>query len=208
MPFGARFPQVLSAAAEGADWAWAELYRDLGPPLLRFLAAQGAREPEDLLAEVFIDVVRNLPSFEGQEPEFRAWVFRIARNRHIDAWRAERRRPRAAAALHDEEPEAHGSDPPADAAILERAAIQEVLGTLTIDQRAVLLLRYIHQFSVEDTASILGRSPGAVRVLQHRALHSLRRTLGTGKRTQPKQGGAAPEGGEPPTLNKQSITRT
>ncbi|PKQ20196.1 MAG: hypothetical protein CVT66_06335 [Actinobacteria bacterium HGW-Actinobacteria-6] len=174
----APFPQVLSAAAEGAEWAWARLYRTHAPHLLRFLASQGARDPEDLLAEVFIQIVRKLHTFTGEEGDFRAWAFRIARRRLIDAWRAEQRRP---ATTQEATDASHHSwhAPPADRDIDQRTAVEDILATLTVDQRAVLVLRHVHQFSVDETAAILDKTPGAVRVLQHRAVRSLRRTLAT-----------------------------
>jgi len=177
MALGDRFPHVLSAAVDGADWAWAELYREFAPSLLRFIASQGAAEPEDCLGECFVQVVRNLPSFTGEEAAFRAWLFRVARNRVVDAWRAARRRPVAptddVAAVH----ETRHQQEPADASLTRRYAVEDVLALLSEDQRAVLVLRVLDQFSVEETAVILNRSPGAVRVLQHRALKSLREVL-------------------------------
>lgn len=179
MSIGDRFPQVLSAAAEGAEWAWTELYRDLSPGVLRFLASQGAVDPEDCLGEVFVQVVRQVREFRGDEPEFRTWVFGIARSRLIDAWRREQRRPRTT----DDDPTTlewripHGEA--ADPEFLQRAAVDEILAHLGPDQRAVLLLRYLHQFSIGQVATIIGKSEGAVRVIQHRALRTLRRTLPT-----------------------------
>jgi len=67
--------------------------------------------------------------------------------------------------------------PPQEPATLQRAAVEEILSTLSPDQRAVLMLRYVHQFSSEETAAIIGKPEGTVRVLQHRALRTLRRTL-------------------------------
>ncbi|HEY3407877.1 MAG TPA: sigma-70 family RNA polymerase sigma factor, partial [Propionicimonas sp.] len=87
MAIGARFESVLSAAGRGADWAWDELYRDLSPVVLRYLSNHGADEPEELLGDCFVHVVRNLGSFEGEESAFRAWVFTIAQSRLIDHWR-------------------------------------------------------------------------------------------------------------------------
>ncbi len=177
MAIGERFPLVLTAAAEGADWAWAELYRDLAPSLLRFLTSQGAADPEDCLGESFIQVVRHMSTFEGGETEFRTWVFRIARNRLIDTWRRDKRRP----SRSDEEVEIAAdrvqqhSDPEPHS--LQRAAVEEILAVLTPDQRAVLLLRYLHNFSIEETAAIVDKTEGAVRVLQHRAVKTLRRNL-------------------------------
>lgn len=187
MALGPRFPEVLSAAAEGEEWAWAELYRDLAPGLLRFLASQGATDPDDCLGEVFLQVVRQLPQFVGDEPDLRTWVFRIARSRLIDAWRREQRRPQTVGVDPDQMPDGAVLGAPADEFALRRAAVDEILAQLTPDQRAVLVLRHLHQFSVAETAAILGKGEGAVRVLQHRALRSLRRTLGE----------RAPASGEP-----------
>lgn len=182
---GDRFPQLLAAAAEGDEPAWAELYREFAPSLLRFIASQGAADPEDCLGECFIQVVRNLPAFSGDEKAFRAWLFQVARNRVVDSWRAAHRRPvtpvRDVVAAH----EARHQDDPADARILGRDTVEEVLALLGDDQRAVLVLRVLDQFSVEDTARILKRSPGAVRVLQHRAIRSLRRALAESPSTEP-----------------------
>jgi RNA polymerase sigma-70 factor (ECF subfamily) len=177
LSIGDRFPHVLSAARDGADWAWAELYDDLAPTLLRFVTAMGAAEPEDCLGECFVQLVRNLPRFAGEEESFRTWAFRIARNRVIDGWRRDGRRPAHpvgdVVALSDRY--THQEAP--DLALAGEDWVDRILGELTPDQRAVLLLRVIDQFSVEDTALVLGKSQGAVRVLQNRALNSLRRLL-------------------------------
>jgi RNA polymerase sigma-70 factor (ECF subfamily) len=176
---GDRFPNVLSAAVEGADWAWAELYRDLAPTLLRFLTTQGAPDPEDVLAECFIHVVRQLPAFSGDEAGFRAWTFTIARSRLVDAWRAGGRRPVRATGTVEETIDRTVLHASADAHLVAHESVMGVLSTLTPDQRAVIVLRVLDQFSVEETAQIIGKSAGAVKVLQSRAIASLRRTLGS-----------------------------
>ena len=178
MPIGERFPQVLSAATEGSDAAWVELYHDLAPGLLRFLQTQGAPEPEDVLGEVFVQLVRNLHGFTGDEASFRAWAFTIARSRLVDAWRAGGRRPSFATGDVVERIDRRQSAPAADGALLERDAALAALGALTGDQRTVLLLRVLDQFSVAETAVIMRRSEGAVKVLQNRAVRALRKTLG------------------------------
>ena len=177
MALGPRFPEILSAAAGGADWAWRELYQDLAPELLRFLTSQGAADPEDCLGEVFVQLVRQLHRFAGTEPQFRAWAFRIARSRLVDAWRRAQRRPAVPTGDPSEVAARSVPGPGADQPVLQRAAVEEILSLLTTDQRAVLVLRVLHQFSVAETATIIGKREGAVRVLQHRALHALRRGL-------------------------------
>jgi RNA polymerase sigma-70 factor (ECF subfamily) len=178
MPIGPRFPQVLSAAAEGANWAWAELYRDLSPSMLRYLTSQGSVDPEDCLGECFVHMVRGLPSFVGDEPAFRTWAFTIARSRLVDSWRSSGRRPVRATGSVPETLDRFSSAPGADSGLLQREAVREVLDSLTADQRSVLLLRVLDRFSVAETAAIVGKSEGAVKVLQNRALNALRKRLG------------------------------
>lgn len=177
MAIGDRFPDVLSAACEGAEWAWAELYDEFAPSLFRFIASQGAVEPEDCLGECFVQIVRNLPGFSGDEASFRSWIYLLARNRVVDEWRASRRRPVTSSGdlvnLHEHRRHTES----ADARLARHGAIEEILAQLNPDQRAVLILRVLDGFSVEETAVILSRSPGAVRVLQHRAIKNLRNTL-------------------------------
>jgi RNA polymerase sigma-70 factor, ECF subfamily len=176
MAIGTRFPEVLLAARGGADGAWAELYRDLGPGVLRFLKAQGAADPEDCLGDCFFEVVRNLHRFDGGEDAFRAWVFAISRARLVDSWRRSERRPKNASGGL-EEAERHHRQPPADGAMMQRESVTRLLEGLTPDQRSVLLLRVLHQFSIQETASIIGKGEGAVKLLHHRAIRRLRRAL-------------------------------
>lgn len=93
MPFGDRFEPILAAARAGAEWAWRELYVDLAPAVLGYLRGQQADSPEDVAAEVFLQVVRDLHRFQGSEGNFRSWVFTIAHHRLIDDRRRCRRRP-------------------------------------------------------------------------------------------------------------------
>lgn len=181
MSLGPNFDSVLQAARVGAEWAWVQLYRELSSPVLRYLRANGAREPEDLLGEVFVHVVKSLPSFEGSECEFRAWVFKTARNIHIDAWRREGRRPveYRSDALQD----CIGESESAEALVLRRLAydrVQTTLARLSRHQREVIFLRIIAGLSIEEVANVLGKSPGAVKSLQSRGLCALHREISRG----------------------------
>ena len=177
MPIGPRFPQVLSAAAEGADWAWAELYRDLSPALLRYFTSHGAAEPEDCLGECFVHMVRRLSAFVGDEAAFRTWAFTVARSRLVDSWRSSGRRPVRPTGEVSATLDRFQHHEAADRALTQREAVTEVLDLLTPDQRSVLLLRVLDRFSIAETAAIIGKSEGAVKVLQNRAIKTLRRRL-------------------------------
>lgn len=177
MVLGPDFLRVLTAAKAGGEWAWTALYRDLAGPVKGYLAARGAAEAEDLASETFLQVARDILSFEGDESGFRSWVFVIAHRRLIDSWRAASTRPRCTAFV-EPMPDLQGGDTEDEA--LEHLATSEVLaafGRLTEDQRAVLALRIIGGLSSEQTAEVLGRRAGAVRALQHRGLLALQQMI-------------------------------
>ncbi len=166
------FDSVLSAARAGAEWAWARLYGDLAPGVTGYLRAHGAAEPEDLTGEVFLQVVRGLPRFEGDERAFRGWVYTIAHRRLVDELRRRGRRPVSTAP--DEVLEAaagSGGDVHEDAtARLDEAAVRAAIDELPDGQRSVLLLRILGDLTIEEIARAVGKRPGAVKALQRRAL--------------------------------------
>jgi RNA polymerase sigma factor (sigma-70 family) len=178
MPFGDDFPQILTAARMGADWAWTALYRDLAPSVRGYLRARGAVEPDDLVGEVFLQVVRDLDRFEGGEREFRTWVFTIVHHRLLDDGRRRNHRPvepspsdvlEAFGELGDVEEEAMAG--------LTVARVRRFVGRLSPDQREVLLLRLFGDLAIGDVAAIVGKRPGAVKALLRRGLASLRREM-------------------------------
>ena len=173
-----RFQTLLEAARRGNEAAWAEIYRDLSPAVLGYLRRSGAPEPEDILGEVFLEVARDVAKFDGDQRQFKAWVFTITHHRLIDARRRTRRRPVELVA-EPPEPVTERLPDAADEA-LARIGVEEVhrvLGILSPDQRAVLLLRILGDLSVEETATAVGKRPGAVKQLQRRGLATLKREL-------------------------------
>lgn len=148
-----------------------EVYRALAPAVLSYIRSQGGAEPEDLLGEVFLQIVRDLPRFRGDDDALRRWVFSIAYHRLVDARRRSGRRP----ALDDRAVPERCSAPTAD--LLDPDLVR-ALGALTADQREVIALRFVADLSIDAVATLTGRSPGAVKALQHRALAVLAEQLG------------------------------
>ncbi len=91
---GAEFDCTLCSAQGGDEVAFAALWRSLHPPLLRWLSVVAPGGAEDVESEVWVTVTRGLASFEGDERDFRAWVFTTARRRAIDWARRRKREPR------------------------------------------------------------------------------------------------------------------
>lgn len=173
------FDSVLAAAQEGSEWAWDILVRDLGPSLVRFYRSRGVPDPEALMGDVFVDLARNISTFEGDESGFRSWVFVIAYRRMSDEWRRLRRRP-------DETPhglaaESSQAMPSAEEEMMETLAGAEtgrMLAILTDDQRDVITLRVVAGLTLNETATAMGKPVGAIKALQRRGIAALRRNIG------------------------------
>ncbi len=175
MTIGPEFDTVLAAAQVGAEWAFGILYRDLNPRLVRYLGAQAPSAAEDVAAETWLAAARQLGSFTGGEGAFRGWLFTIARRRLIQHWRDVGRRP--ATPLTPEMLVDRAGPDDAEGAGLAAVSAQEaasaIAGALPADQADVVLLRVLAGLDVDQVAHILGKRPGTVRVLQHKALRRL-----------------------------------
>ena len=177
---GPSFRAVLAAAMAGNEQAFARLWCDLQPRLLRYLRVVEANAAEDLAAETWLEVIRTLDRFDGNEQQFRSWIFTISRHRTID-WR--RRAARQAVHLVPSESFSVCSAPDDPAATVVEALSSEaavaLIATLPSDQAEVLMLRVVGDLEVAQVASITGKRPGTVRVLAHRGLRRLAERLGT-----------------------------
>jgi RNA polymerase sigma factor (sigma-70 family) len=175
---GDEFSRLLDAASRGDERAWDRLLRDLIGPLRGYLRLRGAAEPDDLVNETLLRTARHLRRFRGDEEGFRSWVFTIAHHLLVDDRRRRRRRP-AHVGL-EAEMEGDASLPTAvddlDSA-WTLTDLRALVAQLTPDQRDVVLLRVVGGFSVAEVATIVGKEPNAIKQLQHRGVHSLRRML-------------------------------
>jgi RNA polymerase sigma factor (sigma-70 family) len=177
MRTGAAFDDVLTAAQVGAAWAFEVLYRDLAPVVTGYLRLHGAAEPDDLASETFIGVFTGLAGFRGDQEDFRSWVFTIAHRRLVDDWRRRSRRPQ----VTDDDADLAvlpGGDAEDDAFTrLGAEEVHRMCAELPDDQRSVLLLRILADLTVEQVATVMGRSVGATKALQRRGLRALRARL-------------------------------
>lgn len=172
------FDDVLAAAQAGAEWGWEQLLDSVAAPLRGYLRAHGVDDPDGLTGDVLLQLVRGIHRFAGDEAGFRSWVFLVAHHRLVD----ERRRA-GRFALGRERLPAPEHAPGADVEALDDGIPEEWrvrLTRLSEDQRDVLLLRVIAGLSADEVGAIIGKSPGAVRVVQHRALVHLRAELEAG----------------------------
>jgi RNA polymerase sigma-70 factor (ECF subfamily) len=173
------FNALLADAREGSETAWATIYHDLVGPVTGYLARLGVTEPDDVAAEVFLQVARDIHNFTGNEQAFRSWVFVIAHRRMIDWRRSTARRP---VVPHGNLPERSGGNVEDEAIeVLATGHVDDVLDALTPEQREVLTLRVIADLSLEGTAAVMGKTVGAVKALQRRAIKTVRTELQQGR---------------------------
>jgi RNA polymerase sigma factor (sigma-70 family) len=165
---GERFETVLTGARLGAEWAVAALHGDLNPKIQGYLRAQAPRDAEALGADVWMEVASGLGSFDGDESDFRRWVFTVARRRLLDVRHGRVVGPQHLFPIDPVEPDG------------EDAEAREALGRIAAlppDEAEVVLLRVVGDLSAEDVAAVTGRRPAAVRVLQHQGLGRLSEDL-------------------------------
>ena len=156
--------------------ALAEIYQRYHAGIYRYIyhRVQDVELAEDIAAEVFVRMLEQIDRFEDRGWPISAWLYRIARDRSIDVLR--RQRKRATVPIQPWHSQADGPE----AAVLrsmERDEIRPLLDGLTSDQRRVIELRFWGEMDIQTTASKLGRTEGAIKALQHRAVDTLNRLI-------------------------------
>ncbi len=174
---GERFEQILARAREGDSQAFAELWRNTHPMLLRYLRVTAGVLAEDVASHAWLKVIEALGSFTGDEPGFRRWLVTIARNHYLDEVRRAGRRPERLVSdvveLVDESRQfARDAASIAEENLTTDAALR-LIATLPPEQAEMVMLRVVLGLEVADVAHIVGKKPGAVRVAVHRSLRRL-----------------------------------
>lgn len=160
---------LLERAKTGDAAAWNELYRGLAPVVAGYLRLRGGRDVDDLTSETFVSVFRNIAKFDGTPDRFRSWVFVIAHRRLIDERRKHGRRP-------DAVPFGDASDAADEfEGAMAIANVKALCAQLPAEQADVIVLRILGDLTIEQIAEVVGKSTGAVKQLQRRALDNLRK---------------------------------
>jgi RNA polymerase sigma-70 factor (ECF subfamily) len=173
--------ELIKRAQAGDTHAFGELYECHAPAIFRYLYAHldSQMDAEDLTGEVFLKAWQSLPKYTQRGAPFLAFLFRIARNALVDHYRQAHRQESKSPEELDGYKDGSKLEPIDQIGNrMEHQHILKVLGNLRPDYQSVLTLRFISELSPEETAQIMQRSVGAIRVLQHRALFALRQELG------------------------------
>lgn len=183
---GEALDDAVKAARHGDRQALATVLQTVREPVLRYCRGRiGAGErhlfsAEDVAQEVLMAVMTALPRYEDQGRPFMAFVYGIASHKVADAMRSA---SRVKSDPVDEVPEGVDRNSGPEQAALDSDAgrrMRALLDTLPEKQREILVLRLVVGLSADETAEMIGSSPGAVRVAQHRALSKLKNTLQAG----------------------------
>jgi RNA polymerase sigma-70 factor (ECF subfamily) len=169
---------ALEAAADGLragdPQSFRVVYDTLSPVVLGYLRAHGASDPEGMTQEVFLTLFRRAATFEGGEAALRTFVFSVAHARRVDELRQRVRRSEDTTYEVETDPR---TSPAAVDTVEHRLGtewVESALQQLPPAQRDVVALRVIAGLNLEETASAVGRSVGAVKQLQRRGLLALR----------------------------------
>ena len=164
--------RLLIEAAQKDPGRFADLYENNFERVYAFIVrrVRDRHEAEDLTAEVFQHALANLPRFEWRGVPFAVWLFRIAANAIADRWQ------RISKERFD--PVSDALDRASWQEIERRAMLFQLVDDLPADQRSVIIKRFVEQKSIREIAEEFGRSEGAIKQLQFRALENLRERVG------------------------------
>lgn len=165
---------LVERARDGDEAAWVGIVTEIGPKLRGYARAKGAPDPDDVMQDVLLAAASRLGDFVGDESAFRSWIFAIAyrqiANRHRVAGREDSELPRV---LVDQ-----GPGPEAEAILGDTGSdALAALDVLDETERDIVLMRVIGEMDSAEVGAAVGKKPGTVRVIQHRALEKVRAEL-------------------------------
>jgi RNA polymerase sigma-70 factor, ECF subfamily len=170
--------RLVERAQQGDRQALEELYLIHFDRIYSYLhmSVGNRHDAEDITTQVFLKMLEAIGKFRWQSAPFSAWLFRIAHNLAMDHFRARRRwQP------EEDVPEQPGEEEPSAELLamqsIGRQSMLELIENLSPEQQQVLTLKFVFNFPNGDVATILGKTEGAIKSLQHRALVSLQKQL-------------------------------
>ena len=173
----AQIRRLVERAQQGDRAALEELYLMYFDRIYSYLhvSVGNRHDAEDLTTQTFVRMLEAIGRFRFQSAPFSAWLFRIAHNLAMDHFRASRR-----VQPEEEVPEPHDAGDSAEIEAMHsigRESLLTLIERLSEEQQQVLTLKFVFSFSNGEVATILGKTEGAVKSLQHRALASLQKQM-------------------------------
>ena len=174
--------KLIQDAVRGEASAFGLLYDRYQPQIYRFVAIKVSHreEAEDLTHQVFLHAWTHVHTYEDFGFPFSSWLYRIARNKVIDHYRTKKN----VIAIEEVDEEQFATTATYDADLDAKFTVEEVkraLHKLKPEYQDVIIMRFVEDYSLKDTAKALEKSEGAIKLMQHRAIKQLQSLL---KKTQ------------------------
>lgn len=169
---------IIEHAVRGESSAFGLLYDHYMPKIYRFVLIKVSQreEAEDLTHQVFLHAWQNIQNYRNFGFPFSSWLYRIARNQVIDHYRTKK----SEVGLDQVNPELFPDSVNSSALAeqnLELSRVREALANLKPEYQDVIMMRFVEELSLKETASAIKKSEGAVKLIQHRALKQLKAVL-------------------------------
>lgn len=169
--------KVIGSAVKGDASAFGQLYDYYQPQIYRFVILKTGRreEAEDITHQVFLHAWEHIKDYQDFGFPFSSWLYQIARNQIVDYYRTRKinlsLENAEGAAVAKENPETEVNQK------LELETVRAAIGKLKPEYQDVIILRFVEELAVKETAAAIGKSEGAVKLLQHRALKQLKKII-------------------------------
>lgn len=169
---------IIAGAIRGEPEFFGLLYDHYQPQIYRFIILKVGRreEAEDLTHQVFLSAWKKISGYEDMGHPFSSWLYQIARNQVIDHYR--NKRPEVD--LESNEAIALSSGVDEEKALslkIETEKVMTAIKLLSEDHQDVIIMRFVEELSVKETSEAMGKSEGAVKVMQHRAIKELKKLI-------------------------------
>lgn len=169
---------LVKSAVAGEASAFGSLYDHYQPRIYRFVLIKVSRreEAEDLTHQVFLSAWQNIHNYRNIGFPFSSWLYRIARNQIIDYYRTRKQ----ATSIEQIDPEHFAHLPELHTAVdthIEMTRVRQALSTLKDEHQDVIIMRFVEDLPIKEVAAALGKTEGAIKLIQHRALKQLKIVL-------------------------------
>jgi RNA polymerase sigma-70 factor (ECF subfamily) len=170
--------KLIEMAIRGEASAFGSLYDYYQPKIYRFVFIKVSRreEAEDLTHQVFVNAWLNIKNYKKLGFPFGSWLYRIARNQVIDYYRTQKKE-NSLEEMGEEYFAAQNNSENSFDTELEIARVKTAVRKLKPEQQDIIILRFVEDLSLKEIAEVIGKSEGAVKLIQHRALNQLRKLL-------------------------------
>ena len=171
--------KLIKDAIRGSSSAFGSLYDHYQPMIYRFVLVKTGshEESEDITHQVFLSAWQKVRTYKHRGHPFSSWLYQIARNQIVDFYRAKK----SDFSIDAVDPEyfAAPASVSADlAAKLEIEKVRRAIEQLKPDYQDVIIMRFVEDISLRETAAIMGKTEGAVKLIQHRAVKELQKMFG------------------------------